>query len=1247
MNAQQNTMIRFLKVLTTALMLATLLYGVMPAQPAYASDFVVNDAGDAEDAELNGTCDISPGDGTPNCTLRAAIMEANYGGGVDVITFSTNMTISLSTVLDTIQEAVVIDASSTPGWVTLDGNGGTFNGLNIQAGSVTIRNLAFVDFDGSAINVSGGTGGVVIDHNYIGTPTSGTTDGGVTGYGVRVSDSPNVEITDNLISGNDLGGIYITGAASDGAVITGNNIGMNLAGDARLEDTETSGADGISLSSVTNATIGGSTAALRNEISGNYGDGIQVVGTSTGTTIDGNYIGVSAVGEESVPNLTSGIRISSASGVSMGVNQWNLISGNDGPGVVISSSSDITVTGNTIGLDVDGDTLLGNVSYGISMTSSSDVTITGNTISGNTGSGIRMAAGTTGAVLTDNRIGIGVTSAVNLGNTNHGIFIDNSHDNMIGGTSTSLGNIIAYNGGAGIMINNTDTVTYNSYGNTIVSNSIYNNGGLGIDLAPSGVNLNDTNDADNGPNYLQNFLTFTAKQTDTGVQITGSLNTDINRPNYRIEFYEVNNCDASGYGEGRTLVDVLDLTIISSTTAVDYEIPDTSIPAGSFLTNTVTYDEGTGGLKDTSEFSPCAVVQEPDSPGSSGVFVVNSTSDTPDANIGDGFCADAGGDCTLRAAIQEANAGSEPPYTITFNISGTAPFTISPTSAFDAITVPLIIKGKPSGDTGAPVIVLNGSGAGSANGLTISANNSKVDGLSIVNFSGGSAIEINATGVSITNNYLGLGADGSTVGANLYGVLVNGVINNTISSNVISGNTHGVRLRLETAQNNQVLSNFIGTDVSGTLDKGNTSDGIRLEGAQNNIIQGNLVSGNNSDGIEITGGAGYNAITDNFIGVKLGGTSALANSGHGINVNSASSNNQISDGNVIDYNGLAGVYVSGGIGNLISENSIFSNLSTGIQLASGGNLITPAPVLNYANQGGSYVFVSGELSGMLADTEYTLEFFTNSAGDQGEVYVFTSTATTDGSGYASFTAAPPVSVADGTIITATATDSDNNTSEFSNDVRVYFDAPVLTSTPTVTPTVTNTPTATLNTRPTPTPRPTQPSATPTNTSAVVATNTSVSPSNTPTATTGGGGGSGTTLTITITATITNTPTITSTPTLVGPYQTLTALAANNTVEPTSTPVTPTSTKVATATEIPPTETPTATLAQSSGDLPDDGTGGGGDVDGSGGGEDGGVVAQLFGGGSFTTILWIFIGLAVILLMVGGAMELMRWMNSRE
>jgi CSLREA domain-containing protein len=1253
-----------MRVLLAALLMTTLVYGAMPAGPAHASTFLINDLSDPAPGSitLDGICDITPGDGVDNCTLREAIMESNRVDDVDTINFNNvpTMTIVLTQgALPVITQPVTIDGTTSGGRVTVDGGGAAIIGFNIQSSNVTLTGLALIDFDNTAIRVSNNADMVVIDDNYIGVARDGTTDGGNTEKGIRVVDSPNVTITNNLISGNDLGGVVISGAASDGAVIQGNIIGLNAAADARLEATPTTGADGIRLTGVTNAVIGGSTTAERNIVSGNYGNGIVVTGTATGTTIDGNYVGVSGIGEDPLPNLSGGIRLSNTVDVSVGSNQKNLISGNDAPGMVISSSSSITVENNVIGLDVDGDTIIGNTAYGINITSSSDTTISNNVISGNTGSGIRMADGTTTVTLTKNRIGVGEFTNANLGNTNHGIYIDNSYDNIIGGTLFSDSNRIAFNDSNGIYIANTDPLNFNSNGNTIVHNSISHNGNLGIDLAPFGVTANDSGDPDTGPNTLQNYITFTAQLTDAGVHILGTLDTDSMRPNYRIDFYVNNSCDSSGYGEGTIFLDIYELTVTADVTALDFEIPTTSVSEGQFLTATVTYDEVTGGLKDTSEFSPCAVVQEKDSPGSSGVFVVNSTADTAETpgQVGDGFCNVGGGVCTLRAAIQEANDGTEPPYTISFSIPGITPHVISVGSPLPTITVPVIIKGKPSGYTGPPFIVLDGTGAIGADGFVINANGTKVDGLSIINFSNGAAVRANATDVIVKNNYLGLSTDGITVGPNQSGVYINGTTNNNVTGNVISGNLYGVRLVGSAAQNNKVTNNYIGTDSAGTLDRGNTSDGLRIEGGHSNTIGGlssadrNVISGNNGDGVEISGGGTGNKIYNNYIGVNATGSGSLANNNHGINVNS-SSNNLITYGNSIGHNGIAGVAVSVGNGNLISSNSIFENASTGIQLSSGGNDDIPAPVLTFANQGGSYIYVEGAINGAQPSTQYTLEFFTNTVSAQGETLVFTSQVTTDASGNVSFSAGPPVSVPDLTLVTASMRDGNNNSSEFSNGVYVAGSAPKLTNTPTNTPTITNTPTPTLNLRPTFTYTPTY-TFTPTNTKAPRKTNTPTNtPTNTkvantstntpvPTKTTGGGGGATVTLANTATSTITDTPTITNTPTLISQYQTLTALATENTVEPTNTPEEPTQTRVPSNTPEPPTSTPTDTP------LPSATIEGDGAADGSGGGGTEPQPAGIGGDSGLNLILYIFIGLAALLLLVGGGMELMRWMNSRE
>jgi hypothetical protein len=87
---------------------------------------------------------------------------------------------------------------------------------------------------------------------------------------------------------------------------------------------------------------------------------------------------------------------------------------------------------------------------------------------------------------------------------------------------------------------------------TIRVNSIHDNGGLGIDLAPAGVTPNDAGDGDLGANVLQNFpiVTSVTPSFMNSVLISGTLNS---RPasKYTIDVYGSPAPDPSGYGEGR------------------------------------------------------------------------------------------------------------------------------------------------------------------------------------------------------------------------------------------------------------------------------------------------------------------------------------------------------------------------------------------------------------------------------------------------------------------------------------------------------------------------------------------------------------------------------------------------------------------------------------------------------------------------------------------------------------------------
>ena len=68
-------------------------------------------------------------------------------------------------------------------------------------------------------------------------------------------------------------------------------------------------------------------------------------------------------------------------------------------------------------------------------------------------------------------------------------------------------------------------------------------------------------------------------------------------------------------------------------------------------------------------------------------FTVNSTGNNADADVGNGLCATSDGQCTLRAAIQEANA-TPVLDTIGFALGG-GPQRISVPASLPVVTAPI------------------------------------------------------------------------------------------------------------------------------------------------------------------------------------------------------------------------------------------------------------------------------------------------------------------------------------------------------------------------------------------------------------------------------------------------------------------------------------------------------------------------------------------------------------------------------
>jgi len=245
---------------------------------------------------------------------------------------------------------------------------------------------------------------------------------------------------------------------------------------------------------------------------------------------------------------------------------------------------------------------------------------------------------------------------------------------------------------------------------------------------------------------------------------------------------------------------------------------------------------------------------------------------------------------------------------------------------------------------------------------------------------------------------------------------------------------YGVTIGGSLTDGNTVSGNYIGTDKDGSSDLGNAYHGVYIfAGAQNNVIGGdtpgesNLISGNDQNGVQISGfSTDGNTVSGNYIGTDATGLIDRGNSQDGVYIEGGAEDNTIGgdtpgESNIIAFNDLDGVDVNGAAttGNTITQNSIHSNTFLGIDLVSGGNTELPAPAISGALCGG----ISGT-----APANATVEVFTSPDGE-GKTYL----ATTSADGATNWSAPGPFFTLD-TYVTATATDGSGNTSEFSTAV---------------------------------------------------------------------------------------------------------------------------------------------------------------------------------------------------------------------
>ena len=519
---------------------------------AHAATFTVTDNGDASAVDPSVSCDTAGS----VCTLRSAIEAANAQAGADTISFNISgpgeHTISPATALPDITDEVTIDGSTQPG-----AQCGTLVPVNLPQSSNTPHTLYIV------INVGGLTGSSALHF------TTGSTNSTVRGLVMNGTTSNAAALAIDSTVG--------------GMLVECNYIGTNAHGTVAVAN---SGADIY-------AFVNNSGNVFQNNLlSGSNSEGIVI---STGT-FQNNLVGTDATGKVALANNTYGV--STADGTNVTI-YHNVIAGNNNNGIFMGAATQITITGNYIGLNIEGNPLANN-GDGITAYGASNITLGGtlatqrNVISANNKNGIHLYrdcsanGNTTNSTIFNNYIGTTTNGSVQsgYGNSFAGIEVNefyggcvSVYKHQIGGDNTGEPNVIAGNTNQGILIHQSggqDVFSVNA-----INNTIYANGQFGIDIASDSDQNSGVADTDLGPNLLNNYLmslptdghanyylnrptitstSFSGNQLTVNYNYTANLadNVSLNQSDvvgYRLDFYLNDNSQDgayAGYNQGKT-----------------------------------------------------------------------------------------------------------------------------------------------------------------------------------------------------------------------------------------------------------------------------------------------------------------------------------------------------------------------------------------------------------------------------------------------------------------------------------------------------------------------------------------------------------------------------------------------------------------------------------------------------------------------------------------------------------------------
>ncbi len=523
----------------------------------------------------------------------------------------------------------------------------------------------------SGIWVSSPDGGNTVRNNRIGTDARGGKSV-PNDFGIVFQNSPGNLAEANVVSGNLRHGIVVANfkgkeGRAYGNVIRGNYVGLNASG----TESVANGQDGILINGPS-TRIGDTAPDGGNVISGNGESGIVIVSPqdvepADSNAVVNNIVGLTADGSAPLPNRLSGIVIEESSHNVVGgdsANAGNVVSGNLLTGVWIAegvlediSTSHNRVLGNLLGTDANGIRPVGNGWDGVMIQASSHNLVADN---------VMVDQGFAGIFVRDPQAASNVIQANYIGrlrdgtpvpNRDAGIDIAQARETLVGGEDAGHGNYIAYNGAAGVTVNDvlpapaapktacepaeavrirsgafvsnrictdrrmsagTQKTDLAPVGNTIRRNYMTENGGRGIELGRGIPTPNDPGDGDLGANNLQNTpILASAFGSDQGVILTYSVDTSADAADYPllIDLYV-----AGIDGEGLEYLGSVSYTLPRKRDVVTLR-PPFNLRDGAGLVATATDAQG-----NTSEFSPVVNL-------TGGTHVANEEEEVPAAAV--------------------------------------------------------------------------------------------------------------------------------------------------------------------------------------------------------------------------------------------------------------------------------------------------------------------------------------------------------------------------------------------------------------------------------------------------------------------------------------------------------------------------------------------------------------------------------------------------------------------------------------